>query len=170
MLFLRTTRKSDGQRVENKVPIGLVKDFPDKSCAWAEVARLHLPINQVDSRRSVTFAELAHHYAEHELSEPAESIHPKAHTIIKGYERVLRNRLLPRWGDRIALGVGPLEVEQWLKALKQEEDLANPTLDRMRRSCRWCTGMANDTGSSLETRSRARCALSVARPLAVTKR
>ena len=30
MLFFRTTRKSDGQRVENKVPIGLVKDFPDK--------------------------------------------------------------------------------------------------------------------------------------------
>ena len=133
MLFFRTTRKSDGQRVENKVPIGLVKDFPDKSCAWAEVERLHLPINQVDSRWSVTFADLAHHYAEHELSEYAESIHPKAHTTIKGYERVLRNRLLPRWGDRIALGAGPLEVEQWLKALKQEEDLANPTLDRMRR-------------------------------------
>jgi integrase len=45
----------------------------------------------------------------------------------------LQNRLLPRWGKRIALGIEPLEVEQWLTALKVEEDLANPTLDRIRR-------------------------------------
>ena len=133
MLFFRTTRKSDGKRVENKIPIGLVKDFPEKSCAWAEVERQHLHINQVDLRRCVTFADLAYHYSEHELGERTESIHPKAHTTIRGYERVLRNRLLPRWGNRIALSVEPLEVEQWLKALKREEGLANPTLDRMRR-------------------------------------
>lgn len=133
MFYFRMIRKSDAKRVENKVPIGLVKDFPDKSRAWAEVERLHLQINPVDSRRGVTFADLALHYAEHELVERAESIHPKAHTTIMGYERVLQNRLLPRWGKRIALGIEPLEVEQWLKALKIEEDLANPTLDRMRR-------------------------------------
>src|SRR5207249_3761979 len=134
MLFFRTTRKLDRKRIENKIPIGLVKDFPDKNSAWAEVERLHLQINPVDSRRGVTFGDLALHYAEHELVERTESIHPKAHTTIKGYERVLRNRLLPRWGNRIALGIEPLEVEQWLKALKIEEELANPTLDRMRRS------------------------------------
>jgi hypothetical protein len=33
VLFFRTVRKSDGKRVENKIPIALVKDFPDKSCA-----------------------------------------------------------------------------------------------------------------------------------------
>jgi hypothetical protein len=44
--------------VENKIAIGLVKDFPEKSRAWAEVERLHLDINQVDSRRGVTFADL----------------------------------------------------------------------------------------------------------------
>jgi len=87
----------------------------------------------VDSRRGATFSDLAQHYAEHELADRTESIHPKAHTTIQGYERVLRNRLLPRWGNRIALGIEPLEVEQWLKTLKQEEGLANPTLDRMRR-------------------------------------
>jgi K+-sensing histidine kinase KdpD len=30
ILFFRTTRKSDGKRVENKIPVGLVKDFPEK--------------------------------------------------------------------------------------------------------------------------------------------
>ena len=113
VLFFRTTRKSDGKRVENKIAIGLVRDLPDASSAWAEVERLHVPINRVDMRRGLTFGDLAQHYAEHELVECWESIRPKAHTTIKGYERVLRNRLLPRWGNRIALGIEPLEVEQW---------------------------------------------------------
>jgi integrase len=41
--------------------------------------------------------------------------------------------LLPKWGNRIALSIEPLEVEQWLNGLKKEQDLANPTLDRVRR-------------------------------------
>src|SRR5882762_4151756 len=133
VLFFRTTRKSDGKRVENKIPIGLVQHLPDASSAWDEVERLHVPLNRLDGRRGLSFGDLAQHYAEHELVESSESIRPKAHTTIKGCQRVLRNRLLPRWGNRIALGIEPLEVEQWLKALKKEEDFANPTLDRMRR-------------------------------------
>ena len=105
VLFFRTTRKSDGKRVENKTAIGLVRDLPDASRAWAEVERLHVPINRVDVRRGLTFGDLAQHYAEHELVDCSDSIRPKAHTTIKGYERVLRNRLLPRWGNRIALGI-----------------------------------------------------------------
>jgi hypothetical protein len=41
--------------------------------------------------------------------------------------------LLPKWGTRIALGIEPLEVERWLTTLKKEEELENPTIDRMRR-------------------------------------
>jgi hypothetical protein len=133
VLFFRTARKSDGRRVEHKVPIGLLKDFPDKTSAWAEVDKLHLHLNQVDSLGKITFADLAHHYSDHELVEHTETVHPKAYTTIQGYERVLRNRLLPRWGHRIALGIQPLEVEEWLTAAKREESLANPTLDKMRR-------------------------------------
>jgi hypothetical protein len=104
VLYFRTGRKSDGRRVENKIPVGLVRDLSDKERAWAQVERLHLQLNPVDLRRGVTFADLALNYAKHELVERSESIHPKAHTTIKGYERVLRNRVLPRWGTRIALG------------------------------------------------------------------
>src|SRR5438105_11626097 len=113
---------------KTKTLIGLVRHLPDASNAWAEVERLHVPINRVDVRRGLTFGDLAQHYAEHELVEYSDSIRPKAHTTVKGYERVLRNRLLPRWGKRIALGIEPLEVEHWLRALKKEEELANPTL------------------------------------------
>jgi len=133
MLFFRTVRESDGNRVERKIPIGLVRDFPSKNAAWAEVERQHLHINKVNFRARVTFADLARHYSEHELGEQTESVNPKAHTTIAAYKRVLRNRLLPRWGKRIALSVEPLEIEQWLKALKREEGLENPTLDKMRR-------------------------------------
>ena len=52
--FFRTVRKSDGKRVENKIPICFVKDFPDKSCVWTQVERQHLHINQVDFRGCVT--------------------------------------------------------------------------------------------------------------------
>ena len=133
VLFFRKTRKSDGKRIENKVPIGLVKDFPEKNQAWAEVETMHLRINEVNSRRGITFGDLAQHYAEHELVDNTESIHAKAHTTVRAYERVLRNRLLPRWGNRIALSIEPLEVEQWLKDLKRDKKFANPTLDKTRR-------------------------------------
>ena len=133
VLFFRTVRKSDSKRVENKIAIGLVTNFPDKNSVWAEIERQHLQINPVDPRSCVTFVDLAQHYAEHELVEPTESIHPKAHTTIRGYERVLRNRLLPKWGNRVALSIEPLEVEEWLKTLKNKQKLANPTLDRIRR-------------------------------------
>ncbi len=133
VLFFRKTRKSDGKRVENKVPIGLVRDFPQETQAWTEVERLHLHINEVNSRRGITFGDLAQHYAEHELVDHTESIHPKAHTTVRSYERVIRNRLLPRWGDRIAVAIEPLEVERWLKDLKRERDFASPTLDKTRR-------------------------------------
>jgi hypothetical protein len=63
------------------IPIGLVGNLPDKVTARAEVKRLHLPI---------------HRYAEHELVERPESIHPKADTTIKGFDRILRNHLLPK--------------------------------------------------------------------------
>jgi hypothetical protein len=55
VLHFRTTRKSDGRRVENKISICLVRD---KRSAWAEVDRLHIPIHPVDSRRGVTFGAL----------------------------------------------------------------------------------------------------------------
>ena len=64
------------------------------------------------------------HYAEHELVGRSESIHPKAHTTIKGYERVLRNRLLPKWGTRMAFGMEPLE--DWLTTLMQSAGIAWP--------------------------------------------
>ncbi len=80
MLFFRITRESDGERVEHKVPVGLVRNFPSKASAWAEVDRQHLhsQINQPDFRGRITFADLAQHYEQHELGGQAEMVDPKA--------------------------------------------------------------------------------------------
>lgn len=59
VLFFRKTRKFDGKRVECKIPIGLVEKFPEKSQAWAD---------QVNSRRGVTFGDLAQHYPDADFS------------------------------------------------------------------------------------------------------
>lgn len=134
MLFFRRTRESDGKRVEQKVPVGLVRELPTKALAWKAVEKQQLQINEPDFRKRVTFADLAQHYQQHELGERRSAIvDPKAYTTIAGYKRVLRNRLLPRWGKRTALSIQPLEVEEWLSAVKEDEVLENPTLDKMRR-------------------------------------
>jgi integrase len=129
------TRPLDSRRVEHKLAVGLVRDFPTESAAWAEVEQQHLQtqINRSEFRGRVTFAELAQHYVRTELGEQAEVVDPKSHTTIAGYKRILKNRCLARWGKRIALGIEPLEIEQWLKAMKREEGLENPTLDKIRR-------------------------------------
>lgn len=127
------TREADGHRVEHKVAIGLVSNLPSESAAWAEVAKQHLQINQPDFKGRVTFGDLAQHYMTHELGEQAEAVDPKSHTTIAGYRRILKNRVLDKWAKRPALGIEPLEVEQWLKAVKREEGLENPTLDKTRR-------------------------------------
>jgi len=127
------TREADGQRVEHKIAIGLVSSLPSESAAWAEVAKLHLQINQPDFKGRVTFGDLAQHYMTHELGEQAEAVDPKSHTTIAGYRRILKNRVLDKWAKRPALGIEPLAVEQWLKAVKREEGLENPTLDKTRR-------------------------------------
>lgn len=49
------------------------------------------------------------------------------------YLQILNNRLIPRWGKTAALEIQPLDVMQWLKASKREENLENPTVDKFRR-------------------------------------
>jgi integrase len=127
------TRQSDGRRVEHKLTLGLVREFPTESAAWAEVERQHLQLNDPTFKTRVTFAHLAQHFIAHELGEQTEAVAPKSHTTIAGYKRILKNRCLDRWGKRAALGIEPLEIEQWLKAIKRDEQLENPTLDKTRR-------------------------------------
>jgi hypothetical protein len=134
VLRFKTTRKTDGKRVEHKVPVEPVREFPSESSAWMEVQRQHLNVNTRDFRGAVKFSDLAEHYILHELGDQSDAVDPKSHTTILRYKRLLHTRLIPRWGKQVALGIEPLEIEQWLKAVKKEEGLENPTPDKMRRA------------------------------------
>lgn len=135
VLRFYTSRDSDGKRVEHKIPVGLLTNLPNQSNAWAEVYRqhLHLQINKPDFKGRVPFGDLAQHYIQHDLGDQSETIDPKSHTTIAGYKRILRNHCLDKWGKQDALAIEPLEVEQWLKAVKRDKQLENPTLDKIRR-------------------------------------
>jgi integrase len=126
------TRESDGHRVENTVVLGPLSSFPKEKDAWAEVERRHLDQNeQPGFKGRVTFGDLAQHYIKYELGELADD--QKSHTTVERYLQILNNRLIPRWGKTAALEIQPLDVMQWLKASKREENLENPTVDKFRR-------------------------------------
>lgn len=122
------TREADGKRVENTMPIGLVTEIPSESAAWGMVEDMHLQLNESGKAGRVTFANLAESYIKHELGEDSE----KSHTTIGASLRILKNRLIPRWGKRTALGIKPLEVKEWLQAIQKQGHLENPTMVKIR--------------------------------------
>jgi integrase len=121
------TRQSDGKRVEHKIPVGLVRDLKTESAAWAEVERQHLSeqINEPSSLSRVLFSDIAYHYAKTELPERAAS-------TAYLHRHIVNDFLIPRWGRNIAVGIEPLEVEEWLKALHTELQFSNPTCAKVR--------------------------------------
>ena len=78
VLRFMTTRKTDGRRVEHKVAVGLVRDFPSQSAVWMEVERQHLNVNTPDFRGAVKFSDLAEHYIAHELGDQSDAVDPKS--------------------------------------------------------------------------------------------
>ena len=121
------TRQSDGKRVEHKIPVGPVRDLKTESAAWAEVERQHLTeqINESSSLIRVLFSDIAYHYIKTELPE-------RARSTAYLHRHIVNDFLIPRWGKRIAVGLEPLEVEEWLKSLHTELEFSNPTCAKVR--------------------------------------
>jgi integrase len=121
------TRESDGKRVEHKLPIGLVRDFRTESTAWAEVEnqRLLQQINEPRSRGRITFSDISLHYIKNELPQRAPS-------TAYLHRHIVHDFLIPRWGKNVAVGIKPLGVENWLKALHGELGYANPSCAKIR--------------------------------------
>ncbi len=147
-LRFKTTRESDHKRVERTRVIGRVQDFPTKEQAFAEAERLRLYTIEPGSKRgTLTFAILAEFYLQ-ELKKVPESKkrRPKAASTIEDRERIIRKRLLPRFGERDALRIKPSEIKAWLESVQDDEDLENSTVDKIRRVMNlvYSTAQAND--------------------------
>src|SRR5260370_29923625 len=85
-------------------------------------------------RGTLIFAILAEFYFK-ELKKVSESKkrRPKAASTIEDRERIIRKRLLPRFGETEALKIKPAEIKGWLESVQDEEDLENSTVDKIRR-------------------------------------
>jgi integrase len=148
VLRFKVTRDSDRKRVERTRVIGRVEDFPTEAQAFAEAERLRLYTIEPGSKRgTLIFAILAEFYSQ-ELKKVPESTKrkPKAASTVEDRERIIRNRLLPRFGETEALKIKPSEIKGWLESVQDEEDLENPTVDKIRRVMHliYSTAQAND--------------------------
>jgi integrase len=124
---------ADGRRVENTLPVGLVRDFPKAQDAWREVDRLGLA-TRVNSDAPcpgrTRFDALAEHYLKADFGEDA--VRPKSVNTIPIVEHYVRDYLIARWGTEIADDIKPLELQRWLKSLHTEKKLAWTTIAKIR--------------------------------------
>lgn len=137
LFCFQVTRPSDGERVENSKPVGLVADFPDEKAAWVEVGKLGLQKyldNPISSEPK--FKDIAEHWRLWELRKEG-IIGKKADETADRDEHNLDGYVLPRWGDCLAKSIKPTEVEMWFEVLattpqgKKNKPLKWPTIDKI---------------------------------------
>jgi hypothetical protein len=123
---------SDGRRVENTLPVGLVRDFPKEKDAWREVDKLGLSvrINQAPCPGRIRFSSLAEHYLKADFG--ADAVRPKSANTIPIVEHYVRDYLVKRFGEAVAEDIKPLEIQRWLKSLNETGGLAWPTISKIR--------------------------------------
>ena len=116
--------KPDGRRVENTLPIGLVRNFPKEWDAWREADRLdlHTRINEESRDVRIHFDALAEQHLRNDFG--ADAVRPKTERTVLNTEHIVCTYLIPRWGDEIAGEIKPLEIQRWLKSLHGEKGLA----------------------------------------------
>src|SRR5208337_375047 len=133
MWFLRyRVTEAGGRRVENTVPVGLVRDFPKEEDVWREVDRLGLlvRINDDSAHTRIRFNNLAEHYLKADFG--TDAIRPKSVNTIPIVEHYVRDYLTARWGMEIAEDIKPLELQRWLKSLHDDAGLAWTTIAKIR--------------------------------------
>jgi integrase len=124
---------ADGRRVENALPIGLVRDFPNEKAAWREVDRLGVLVRiNSDSPNPgrIRFNSLAEHYLKADFG--ADAVRPKSENTIPIVTHYVRDYLSARWGDEIAEDIRPLEIQRWMKSLHTDNGLAWTTISKIR--------------------------------------
>lgn len=135
----QTMRAFDGKKVENTKVIGLVKNIgTSEADAWREVGRLGLDNNLGQSSGSKpTFRELAEHFRQYELKKKS-GIGVKAEETVDTNEHLLDKWVLPRWGNKKAAEIRPLEIEAWFETLttrphgKKKAPLTWPSVIKMK--------------------------------------
>jgi integrase len=117
-----------GERVQRKVILGDIKQYPSKTMAERAAAFLRLDLAKEQPERvkaSITIAQLCAHYVEHELREHEPSKSNKTREVYRGH---IEHYIVPRWGTYRLGEIRTVAVEDWLGGLT----LANSTKAKLR--------------------------------------
>jgi len=123
---------SDGRRVENTLPVGLVRDFPNEKAALREVDKrgLLVRVNEAPALQRIRFNQLAEHYLRADVG--ADALRPKSENTVLNLNHLVRDYLVPRFGPEIAEEIKPLDIQRWLKSLHTENELAWTSVAKIR--------------------------------------
>jgi integrase len=117
--------------------VGLVAEFPRESDARKEVDRLGMLVrinsDQVRIGR-LTFEQLF--YLKVEL-DPSVAVRPKSKNTKPILEHNVRDWLVARWGKRVAEEIEPIEIQTWLKSLRNP--LTHAGGSERRKALTWST-------------------------------
>jgi integrase len=122
-------RSIDGARTERGRVVGYVSDL-SKSGAWAEVERrgLHVRVKELDAGKQPTFGFVASHYLENHKF--------KNHGTKYLHNHIVKDYLIPRFGNMVANEVKSKEILEWLESQTVEEcgddGLENSTLGKIK--------------------------------------
>jgi hypothetical protein len=117
VLRFKTTRKTDSKRIEHKIAVGLVRDFPSESSAWMEVER-QLNVNKPNFRGAVKFSDLGEHDIEHELGDQSASTvrAERERRSTRGSRRNARCNGCSTGDDELKTGLATGKRESWQTA------------------------------------------------------
>ena len=108
-------------RVNRKVVVGTVEQFPTKTAARKAAEPLRTNAIADNPAVPVTVKQLVKHYTDNELPS-------KAHSTQRTVETSLNVWIVPKWGEHRLSDVRTVEVESWLHGLS----LANATRAKVR--------------------------------------
>jgi integrase len=122
-------RPIDGARTERGRVVGFVSEL-SKSGAWAEVEHrgLNVLVNEPDAGKPLTFGKIAlHHLENHVFSN---------HGTKYLHDHIVRDYLIPRFGDNVAVEIKSKEILRWLSSLtiaeRGDDGLENSTIGKIK--------------------------------------
>jgi integrase len=142
MWLFRFRVRKEGRRVENGTIIGSLAKFPTKEEARKEVDRLGVRafINK-DAGPEITMTRVLTEYMnkvhglEYDLSVrnwKSVKSSRRAKTTTGGTKSYVKNHIMPQWGSRIADEVTKRDLRDWLYLLRDDGDLAGPTISKIK--------------------------------------
>jgi len=108
---------ADGRRIHRRIVLGTADELKNLSSARKMVVGFRREINANDLRLkngSITFADLARHYQQRELTDHNSRI---SYSTKMAYACYLQKWIEPRWGRYALSDIRAIEVEVWLKNL-----------------------------------------------------